>query len=149
MKTKVTVKGSKELIDKLNKFDNKVNSGLTKELQRFAYSTAHGAKMNLQEKVYTRGRSVKSDTLGQLKVMIQPKVTSNSASVTVPVSYAPYVEFGTGTKVNIPKGLEDYASQFKGKDIREVNLPARPFLFPAAEKAAKEFIKNIKKLLKP
>jgi HK97 gp10 family phage protein len=29
--------------------------------------------------------------------------------------YAPYVEFGTGGKVSIPAGFQDYASQFKGK----------------------------------
>jgi HK97 gp10 family phage protein len=30
-------------------------------------------------------------------------------------SYAPYVEFGTGGKVSVPAGYEDYALQFKGK----------------------------------
>ena len=30
-------------------------------------------------------------------------------------SYAPYVEFGTGGKVSIPAGFQDYATQFKGK----------------------------------
>lgn len=59
--------------------------------------------------------------------------------------YAPYVEFGTGSMVDVPQGLEDYAMQFKGKGIRQVNLPARPFLFPAAEKNRKKFIDNIKK----
>jgi putative transposon-encoded protein len=29
-------------------------------------------------------------------------------------SYAPYVEFGTGTKVSIPKGLESVAATYKG-----------------------------------
>lgn len=31
-------------------------------------------------------------------------------------SYAPYVEFGTGGKVKIPPGYEDYAAQFKNKE---------------------------------
>lgn len=31
------------------------------------------------------------------------------------VFYAPYIEFGTGKKVQIPAGLEQYAAQFKGK----------------------------------
>lgn len=30
-------------------------------------------------------------------------------------SYAPYVEFGTGSKVKIPNGLEDVAAMYKGK----------------------------------
>ena len=48
--------------------------------------------------------------------------------------YAPYVEFGTGrlvdlqhlTKLGFPAS---YAMQFKGKGIKKVNLPARPFFF--------------------
>src|SRR5688572_5665052 len=35
--------------------------------------------------------------------------------------YSPYVEFGTGAYVDVPAGLEEYAMQFKGKGIREVN----------------------------
>lgn len=40
-----------------------------------------------------------------------------------------YVEFGTGSNVQIPEGLADYAMTFyvNGKG----HLPARPFLFPA------------------
>ena len=36
-------------------------------------------------------------------------------SVGSSAKYAPYVEFGTGGKVSIPAGFQDYASQFKGK----------------------------------
>lgn len=63
------------------------------------------------------------------------------------VKYAPYVEFGTGGKVKIPKGLEKIAEQFIGKGIREVNLPARPFFFAPFFEQKKEFIKRLKKIL--
>ena len=43
--------------------------------------------------------------------------------------YAPYVEFGTGGMVEIPKGLESEAAQFKGRGIRKVNMKAQPFFF--------------------
>ena len=48
--------------------------------------------------------------------------------------YAPYVEFGTGRKVDLSHLTKlgfpaSYAAQFKGKGIKEVNLPARPFFF--------------------
>ena len=36
-------------------------------------------------------------------------------SIGTNVKYAPYIEFGTGGKVNIPAGFSSYASQFKGK----------------------------------
>lgn len=56
--------------------------------------------------------------------------------------YAPYVEFGTGTKVNIPQGLEKYAMTFyvSGKG----RLPAKPFLFPAWFKETVEFMKRLR-----
>jgi hypothetical protein len=57
--------------------------------------------------------------------------------------YAPYVEFGTGTKVKIPAGLEDYAMTFYVNG--EGRLPASPFLFPAYFKNTKEFLERIRK----
>ena len=63
------------------------------------------------------------------------------------VKYAPYVEFGTGGLVNVPNGLEDIAIQFKGKGIKQVNLPARPFFFAPFFEQKKEFIKRLKKIL--
>lgn len=59
--------------------------------------------------------------------------------------YAPYVEFGTGSQVQIPQGLEDYAMTFyvNGKG----RLPARPFLFPAWFKESGEFMKRIKEAM--
>ena len=64
------------------------------------------------------------------------------------VLYAPYVEFGTGKLVQVPAELQDYAIQFKGKGIREVNLPARPFFFEPFMRRRKELVENIKKSLR-
>lgn len=66
--------------------------------------------------------------------------------------YAPYQEFGTGTKVDlkylVEAGLpESYAMQYKGKGIREVNLKPQPFLFPAFIRHSKGFIDDLKKIL--
>ena len=61
--------------------------------------------------------------------------------------YAPYIEFGTGGLVDVPAGLEDYAIQFKGAGIKQVNLTPRPYLFPAFKKATVEMLDNIKKKL--
>lgn len=61
--------------------------------------------------------------------------------------YAAYVEFGTGGLVDVPPGLEDYALQFKGKGIRQVNLLARPYFFPSIRAYIPEVVRNIKKVL--
>lgn len=52
--------------------------------------------------------------------------------VYVNAEHGPYVEFGTGIDVEIPDGWGEIAAQFKGKGIKRVSLPARPFLIPAA-----------------
>lgn len=74
---------------------------------------------------------------GALKQSISTQRSGKSVNVVAAANYAPYVEFGTGgsvdltdmTQLGIP---ESYAAQFKGKGIREVNLPARPFFFSSA-----------------
>lgn len=89
---------------------------------------------------------------GILKNSIDKNVVENAKTITgevrVGASYAPYVEFGTGGLVNVPKGLEDYAVQFKGAGKREVNLPARAFLFPAFFKSIAEMKTDINEKLK-
>lgn len=52
--------------------------------------------------------------------------------------YAPFVEFGTGTTVDVPAGWEDFARQYIGKGIKKINLPPRPFFTTAVEKARRE-----------
>lgn len=62
--------------------------------------------------------------------------------------YSAYVEFGTGKLVDVPAGLEDYAIQFKGKGINQVNLPARPFFFTPYLTKKDDLIKNIRTAIK-
>jgi phage gpG-like protein len=61
--------------------------------------------------------------------------------------YSAYVEFGTGALVDVPEGLESYAIQFKGKGIKQVNLPARPFLFSNYHLEKPKLIQRIKNIL--
>lgn len=63
------------------------------------------------------------------------------------VPYAPYQEFGTGSKVEVPAGWEDFAMQFKGKGIRQVNIKAIHYMFNAWAKECPIFIANVKRIL--
>lgn len=47
--------------------------------------------------------------------------------------YSPYVEFGTGAKVSIPPGLEEYAAQFKGSG-GSTGLSAKEAIFAWCER---------------
>jgi hypothetical protein len=62
------------------------------------------------------------------------------------VNYAPYVEFGTGTKVKVNEDTRDYAWQFKGKGIRKVNLLERPYFFPAVRIGVKGMINELNRM---
>ena len=74
---------------------------------------------------------------GTLKQSINSQRSGKTINVIAAAHYAPYVEFGTGGRVNLDDMLRlgiptSYAAQFKGKGIRDVNLPARPFFFSSA-----------------
>ncbi len=75
-----------------------------------------------------------------------------SVGVKAAMRYAPYVEFGTGRvklsdmqELGIP---DSYASQFKGKGVKEVNMGARPFFFNSVREEMAIGLERIKKKLK-
>ena len=89
---------------------------------------------------------------GALKNSIQStpiKVSKNQVTggVEVGANYAPYVEFGTGTRVKVPSELSNFAAQYKGAGVKEVNLPARPFFYPEVFKQRTELPKRIESTL--
>lgn len=59
--------------------------------------------------------------------------------------YAPFLEFGTGDLVSIPTGWAEVAIQFKGKGIKKINLPARPHIIPAFQKAKVYLMRQLRK----
>lgn len=105
--------------------------------------------------VYTRQTSLGAKSYAVvnhsgMKNSIRPGFTEHgmTGEVIVGVGYGPYVEFGTGSKVNVPSELQDYAMQFKGAGIREVNLSARPYLYPAFFINREKFITACDNILK-
>lgn len=83
--------------------------------------------------------------LGVLKQSIgnEPKNGGLNYIVFVGAEYAPYVEFGTGTEVEVPTELTNYAKQFKGNNQGQVNLSARPFFFPGYFEERKKLLKTL------
>ena len=75
------------------------------------------------------------------------KVKDSSYKIVASVKYAPYVEFGTGGLVNIPKDWGNYPMQFKGKGIRQVNIRPQPYMYPSWMKGKKDYLDKLKKLL--
>lgn len=128
MKFKATISGNTAILKKLQ--------ALPKGAEQLVKDEIEATVMDIHREAVSL---VPVDT-GRLKGSLTPQVNGLVGEVGTNVKYAPYVEFGTGGKVNVPQGLETYASRYKGSGQRQVNLPARPYLFPA-------FFGNVPKMM--
>ena len=59
--------------------------------------------------------------------------------------YSAYQEFGTGGLVDVPPELAEMAIRFKGKGVKKVNIPPRPFLYPAFVVGREDYYQDLKK----
>ena len=132
----------------LNKLNKKIanlklysKQGLSNEVGRTAMEIVGKAK-----------GSAPKDT-GNLAQQIATEPSGKGIAILSKAKYSPYVEFGTGGLVDLTdlKALgisEDEAMKFKGKGIKKVNLPARPFFFSSARVGFKNMLKRVEKQLK-
>jgi HK97 gp10 family phage protein len=80
----------------------------------------------------------------------QPGKGASVSAGNVNVRYAPYVEFGTGTRFQIPvyqnvnmADLEAYALTFK-KSKKVIGVPYRPYMFSSYSEVFTSMIKKLK-----
>ena len=125
----------KNKLDKMRAFESKT---LSNELGKTGLEIVRLAK-----------REVRYDN-GDLRKSISSETNKTTKSVVIQAlaHYAPYVEFGTGGRVDLTDmtelGIpESYAAQFKGKGIKDVNLPARPFFFSSARIGFKNLLNRL------
>lgn len=78
--------------------------------------------------------------------MMSALIWAGGAGSGINVKYAPYVEFGTGTRVSVPGDVKEYAIQFKGAGLRKVNNRAQPYFFPALRLSTKEMFAKLKQM---
>lgn len=138
---KVTLSGSKALDAALKKLDVGLTKGVDAEMQ------ATIADINTQQKSLAKvdfGLLRSSlDIVPNLPPLHKAVVSTGPGS-----SYAPYVEFGTGTGKDIPKGLEAEAKQYQKYNGNVRNGRAQPFFFAPAFREWKELVKRIEIMLK-
>ena len=142
---KVKVSGINALISGLDKLEDEIQLQVQEEIKDWALRTEADA---------IRDTPVKT---GDLRSSIRAVLGANGLTWIVKaggingVNYAPYVVFGTGTFVDQnflqQFGLVQYASQFKGKGERQVNLPMRDFLFRNARLEFEKSLLEIKKII--
>lgn len=145
MSIKVKVSGVNALISGLDKFEDEIQLAVQEEIKDWALRTESDA---------IRDTPVKT---GDLRGSIRSVLGANGLTWIVKVggingvNYAPYVVFGTGGFVDKnflqEYGLVQYASQFKGKGVREVNLPMRDFLYRNARLEFDKSLQEIKKII--
>jgi HK97 gp10 family phage protein len=169
----IKVQGLDEAIRSLSKYSEEVQIDTAKAMNTSMLAVQSKAKLSVRR----NGTSNTGRLISSIKTIKAKK--DDLVSITYSeVDYAPYVEFGTKTKVDIPAGLESYASQFKGKSggfdqlvekisawannrgipqenvkfiamkIAKFGVKAQPFLFPAWESERPKFEQAVKELLK-
>lgn len=138
---------------KLNKGDLK---RLTRKLDKLKKISEQGLSNEIGQTVFKGAERMKSNVVvdkGNLKQSIAAGASKNKGFVKAKANYAPYIEFGTGRLVNL-EDLTDlglpasYAMQFKGKGIKEVNLPARPFFFSSMRIELKKLLDRLDNTIK-
>ncbi len=123
----------KKKLDNLRAFESQK---LSNELGKTALDISRMAKQSAPVDSGTLKQSIKAERKGK------------TVEVIAGAHYAPYVEFGTGGSVDLNDMLQlgipaSYAAQFKGKGIRDVNLPARPFFFSSARIGFKNLLNRL------
>lgn len=131
--------GFEKVFGKLEKLNEKLDEAIDNELKASALNVETNAKIDCPVDMGTLRRSIHYDA------GINGK--SKYHAVLSNLKYAPYVEFGTGGKVSVPKGYEEYAMLFKGKK-KVVGINAHPYLIPNFEIEKRNLIERLKKILK-
>jgi HK97 gp10 family phage protein len=142
VKYKVQIKGIKHLQRKFERFGEEGAKEVAEVTRMNALSIQRDATSNIKKVVNQRtghlSRSMANEKLDEKGL---------TYSIYSFANYAAYVEFGTGRMVQVPPEMTEIAMMFKGRGIREVNLPARPFLYPALVKGRPRYIKDLEESL--
>jgi phage gpG-like protein len=138
---------------KINQADlSKLNKKLA-QLQKFSKQELSNEIGRGALEIVGRAKQSAAKDTGALRQSINSEASGKGVAVYANANYAPYIEFGTGSQVSLADmkelGIPDsYAAQFKGKGIKEVNLPARPFFFSSARVGFNNMLKRVDKKLK-
>lgn len=134
---KVNLIGFKELQAKIKK----APAQLKKEV---------GAEIKFASEDF-RTRSIKdapADTGNLRRQITVNHVGELTSEVISGAEYSAYMEFGTGVLVDVPAGLEEFAAQFNGKGIKQINIRPRPFFFKQIIPVQKKLVDNVENVLK-
>ncbi len=132
----LNLSGVESLNKRLNNLSDELKKGVKQEIEASGQNIDTGARQRVP---------VDIGGGGGIKGAINHNPIENGVEIVAQKDYAAYVEFGTGTEVEVPAGLESYAMEFfvSGKG----HLPAHPFMFPAYFEEKPKLIKRVEERL--
>jgi len=133
------IKGLNSVISDIRKFGKEAEKDVEDVTEQVARNIEKYAKQTAPNNFGKLTQSIKA-------VKENPLLWSIEAGGTI-APYAPFVEFGTGGLVDVPNELKEIAIKFKGKGIRQINLKARPYLYPSLIRGREEYLNKLKKVL--
>ena len=133
------LKGINSVIADLQKYGKEAEKDIEAVTEQVARNIEKYAKQSAPADLGKLGQSIKAVKDTPLNWIIE------AGGVLAP--YAPFVEFGTGGLVDVPTELKEMAIKFKGKGIKQVNLRAQPYLYPALVRGRIEYLEKLKKVL--
>lgn len=139
----IRINGLDKSLDRLTKLAKHNESAVKQAIAETAINIERKAKENLASTGF-------KDSVGGIAQSgyILYRADRMGAEVGFNKHYAPYIEYGTGTNVAVPSGFEDFAWQFKGDDLREVNIKPMPFFHPALNSELENLKQKLKDSLK-
>lgn len=120
------IKGLGSLQAHFQKMGKRIQEGIQDELEAAAFEIHDKAVRYI-----TTNRAIDQGFLKNSMQITQDKqkrgwIVANTAV------YAPFIEFGTIQRVQVPGEWAEYALQFKGLGIRKIGgIRPRPFMYPA------------------
>lgn len=133
----VTLQGFKELEKRLKDAPKKLQNEVDAVLEDGAKAWVQKAK-----------RDAPADLAALRSAIVYENIGKHSYEIQANKHYAPYVEFGTISKVSVPAGLESYAMQFKGKGIRTTGgITPVPYFFKQEAIVWPQVVSDIKVVL--
>jgi hypothetical protein len=133
------IKGLNTVITNLRKYGKEAEKDIEGVTELVARNIEKYAKQSAPANFGKLGQSIQAVKETPLNWRIE------AGGVLAP--YAPFVEFGTGGLVQVPNELKEIAIKFKGKGIKQVNLRARPYLYPSLLRGRIEYLDKLKKVL--
>lgn len=139
------IKGLNKVLKKFKKFGDEAKTVISQTIEGTAKDFVADAKTFAPVDLGKLQQNIKEHKQTDLKYKISVDGVAQK--------YAPYVEFGTGAKVNLQflkeAGLPaSYARKFKGKKEAKVSISPQPYFFPAFILAKREYVLDLKRELK-